>query len=298
MFVGERMSHPVITVTPETPVHDALAMLKKENIRRAPVVKDGKLIGIVSASDLLNASPSPVTSLSVWEMNYLISKVTVKQVMSKKLVTVDVNTPIEEAARIMADNKIGGLPVVKGSRVVGIITETNLFKMFLELMGAREHGVRVTALIEDKPGMLAKLTKSIAEAGGNFIADIQTSSAGTIYAAEVNDLNNPAMIDLSEGTLYVSSFTAERVAAAPLTRYPMLINFDDRGRLFIAENAGVEGSIVVERVKAEGADLGIAWFEEPLHPDNLRDYILLRNSSPVPIAGGEVLTRRQSFSGS
>ena len=108
MFVGERMSHPVISVTPEAPIHDVLVMFKKEHIRRAPVMKDGKLVGIVSQRDLLNASPSPVTSLSVWEMNYLISKVTVKQVMSKKVKTMDIDTPIEEAARIMADSKIGG----------------------------------------------------------------------------------------------------------------------------------------------------------------------------------------------
>ncbi len=170
MFVGERMSHPVISVTPETPVHDALAMFKKEHIRRAPVVKDGKLVGIVSESDLLNASPSPVTSLSVWEMNYLISKVTVKQVMSKKLITVDVTTPIEEAARIMADKKIGGMPVMRSGKLVGIITETDLFKIFLELMGARTKAIRVTAEIEDKPGTLAKITKAVAEAGGNFIS--------------------------------------------------------------------------------------------------------------------------------
>ena len=104
MFVGERMSSPVISVTPETPIHDALVMFKKEHIRRAPVIKDGKLVGIVSQGDLLNASPSPVSSLSVWEMNYLISKVTVKQVMTKKVKSIDVNTPIEEAARIMADS--------------------------------------------------------------------------------------------------------------------------------------------------------------------------------------------------
>ncbi|MBI3161606.1 MAG: CBS domain-containing protein, partial [Chloroflexi bacterium] len=96
MFVGERMSHPVISVTPDMAINDALAMFRKEHIRRAPVIKDGKLIGIVSERDLLNASPSPVTSLSVWEMNYLISKVTVKQVMNKKVKTIDLNTPIEE----------------------------------------------------------------------------------------------------------------------------------------------------------------------------------------------------------
>ena len=170
MFVGERMSHPIITVSPETPVHDALAMFKKEHIRRAPVVKDGKMVGIVSERDLLNASPSPVTSLSVWEMNYLISKVTVKQVMNKKVTTVDVNTPIEEAARIMADNKFGGLPVMRSGKLVGIITETDLFKIFLELMGARTKALRVTAEIEDKPGILAKVTKAISDAGGNFVS--------------------------------------------------------------------------------------------------------------------------------
>ena len=170
MFVGERMSHPVISVSPETPIHDALVMFKKEHIRRAPVIKNGKLVGIVSERDLLNASPSPVTSLSVWEMNYLLSKVTVKQVMSKKVKTSDVNTPIEEAARIMADSKIGGVPVMRSGVIAGIITETDLFKIFLELMGAREKAIRVTALVEDKPGQLAKVTKAIAEAGGNFIS--------------------------------------------------------------------------------------------------------------------------------
>ena len=170
MLVGERMSRPPVTIGPEMSIHDAVALFKKERIRRAPVIKSGKLVGIVSEKDLLNASPSPATTLSVWEMNYLLSKLTVAEVMTKDVITVAEDTPIEEAARIMADNQIGGLPVMKGSRVVGIITETNLFKLFIELMGAREKGVRVTALIEDKPGMLARLTKAIADAGGNFIA--------------------------------------------------------------------------------------------------------------------------------
>jgi acetoin utilization protein AcuB len=170
MLVGERMSRPVISVSPDAPIHDVLAMFKKEHIRRAPVIKDGKLVGIISQGDLLNASPSPVTTLSVWEMNYLLSKVTVKRVMSKKVTTVDIDTPIEEAARIMADSKIGGMPVMNNGKVVGMITETDLFKVFLELMGARDKGIRVTASIDDKPGELAKVTKAIAEAGGNFVS--------------------------------------------------------------------------------------------------------------------------------
>jgi len=170
MLVGERMSRPVISITRDMPIHDALALFKKEKIRRAPVLKDGKLIGIISDKDLLNASPSQATSLSVWEMNYMLSKITVKEVMTREVLTVQADTPIEEAARIMADNKIGGVPVMKADKVVGMITETDLFKIFLELMGARTKGIRVTAIAEDHPGQLAMITKAIADASGNFIS--------------------------------------------------------------------------------------------------------------------------------
>lgn len=170
MFVGDRMSRPVITIAKDTPIIDVLAMFKKEHIRRAPVMHKGKLVGIVSETDLLNASPSDVSTLSIWEMNYMLSKVTVKNVMTKKVVTVDVDTPIEEAARIMADNKIGGMPVMNNKRVAGMITETDLFKVFLELMGARQKATRVTATVNDKKGILSRVTKAIAAHGGNFIS--------------------------------------------------------------------------------------------------------------------------------
>lgn len=170
MLVGERMSHPVISINPDMPIIDALNLMKRERIRRTPIVREGKLVGIVSDKDLLNASPSQATSLSVWEMNYLLSKVKVKDVMTKKVLTVAQDTPIEEAARIMADNKIGGLPVMSEDHVVGIITETDLFKIFLELMGAREPGVRMSVLVLDKPGQLAKLTEAVANLDGNIIA--------------------------------------------------------------------------------------------------------------------------------
>ncbi|OGO33972.1 MAG: hypothetical protein A2Z16_15950 [Chloroflexi bacterium RBG_16_54_18] len=118
----------------------------------------------------MNASPSPASSLSVWEMNYLLSKIKVKDVMTKVVLTVTEDTPIEEAARIMADNKIGGLPVMRAGQVAGIITETDLFKIFLELMGAREAGVRATILVLDKPGQLAQITRVVANMGGNVVA--------------------------------------------------------------------------------------------------------------------------------
>ncbi len=171
MFVKDRMSHPVITVTPDVSIVDALDIMRRERIRRMPVVdKRGHLVGIVTEKDILNASPSSATSLSVWEINYLISKITVAEVMTKDVITVDENTCLEEAARIMADNKIGGLPVMRGDKVVGIITESDLFKVFLELMGARVPGVRLTVLVPDVPGELAKLARAVADVGGNIIS--------------------------------------------------------------------------------------------------------------------------------
>lgn len=170
MLVKERMSKPVISVPPEMPILDALNLMRRERIRRTPVIKDGKLLGIVSTTDLLNASPSDATTLSVWEMNYLVSKILVRDVMTKEVRTIHEDTPIEEAARIMADNKIGGLPVVRDDKVVGLITETDLFKILLEFMGAREQGLRVTAVVPDHIGELAALTGAVAEAGGSFIS--------------------------------------------------------------------------------------------------------------------------------
>jgi len=170
MLVEQRMSRPVIAIPPDMVIHDAQNLFKQEKIRRAPVVKDGKLIGIVSDQDLINATPSQATSLNRWEMNYLLSKLTVKDIMTKNVITIDENTPIEQAARIMADEKIGGLPVMRDGKVAGMITETDLFKVFLELMGARDLGVRVTALIEDQPGILQKITNAISEIGGSFIS--------------------------------------------------------------------------------------------------------------------------------
>ncbi|MFN8566494.1 MAG: CBS and ACT domain-containing protein [Kouleothrix sp.] len=170
MLVGERMTHPVIPVHPDTPVPEALTMMRREHIRRMPVVQNGKLIGIVTDRDLLHASASSATTLSIWELNYLLSKLTVEKVMSIDVLTVTEATPIEEAARTMADNKIGGLPVLRDGHVVGMITETDLFRVLLEMTGAREMGVRATVLIPDTAGQLARLTHAVAEIGGNIVA--------------------------------------------------------------------------------------------------------------------------------
>ena len=170
MLVGERMSHPVMSVTPDLPIMEALNMMKREKIRRFPVVKEGKLIGIVAERDLLNASTAPPTPLNLGAHNNQHSPNNGKDVMSKKGNTLQENASIEAAARIMTDKKVGGLPVMRGDELSGIITETDLFKVLLELMGAREPGVRVTALVPDTHGELAKLTAAITEAGGDFVS--------------------------------------------------------------------------------------------------------------------------------
>jgi acetoin utilization protein AcuB len=165
------MTSPAITIGPDLGVQDAMAMMRRDKVRRYPVIdRQGNLIGIVSESDLLNASPSDATTLSVWEINYLLSKLTIEKVMTKNVITITRDTPIEEAARIMADNKVGGLPVVEGNKVVGIVTETNLFRIFLELFGARAKGIRLSVLVTDEPGALWRLTGAIQAIKGNIIA--------------------------------------------------------------------------------------------------------------------------------
>jgi acetoin utilization protein AcuB len=171
MLVGERMTKRPITIMVDASVEQALEMMHEENVRRFPVLdKDGELVGIVSEKDLLYASPSPATTLSIYEIPYLLSKIKVRDVMTEDVITVTEDTALEEAARIMADNKIGGLPVVRAGKLVGIITETDMFKLFLEMFGAREEGMRLSLLVPEGKGVLARLTGKIAELGGNVLA--------------------------------------------------------------------------------------------------------------------------------
>ena len=171
MLVGNSMSTPPRVAAPETPVSEALRTMQEQHIRRLPVVDaKGRLVGIVSDKDLLHAAPSPATSLSVWEITYLLGRLTVAEVMTRAVLTVGPQTPIEDAAQLMLDRKIGGLPVVDGGKVVGVITETDVFRVFAELLGAHEPGARVTMTVSDRPGALAKVTGAVAEAGGSVSA--------------------------------------------------------------------------------------------------------------------------------
>lgn len=155
MLVIERMTRPPVTISGEMSVGQALKIIEEHKLRHLPVLDaEDALVGIVSEKDLLRAK----------------SDDQVEQVMTTKVITVTEYTALEDAARIMADHRISSLPVLRDGRLVGIITETDLFQVFLELLGGREEGVRLTMLVPEEKGILASLTSEIANMGGNIVA--------------------------------------------------------------------------------------------------------------------------------
>ena len=161
MMVKTRMTPNPLTATPDMGILDALKLMQEHKVRRLPVLDKGKLVGIVVESQLLRIAPSPATTLSVFEMNYLLAKMRIKDVMTPNPVTVTPDTLIEEAAVLMRENVVSGLPVLDGDKLVGIITETNILDAFIDSMGLRSTGARISLEMEDKPGMLAGITKII-----------------------------------------------------------------------------------------------------------------------------------------
>lgn len=172
MFVRNRMTAPAIAVPPETPFQEALKLMQERHFRRLPIVDaEGRLLGMVSERDLLHAAPSPATSLSVWEMNYLLSKLTVEELMTKRVITVSPDDTIEQAAQLMVEHRVGGLPVVdEFHRVVGVVTETDIFKAFVEMFGSGQPGLRLVLYVPAGKGTLAKLAKAITDLDGNIVS--------------------------------------------------------------------------------------------------------------------------------
>jgi len=168
MLVRDRMTTPVITVSPKTSIHDALALMKEKGIRRLPVLKGRTLAGIVTWTDLMRASPSPATTLSVWEVSYLLMKAPVAEVMSTAVITTSPGATIEEVAVLMRQHKIGGVPVVDDGRVVGIITESDIFDAFIHLMGLDRGGARLTVQLEDRVGALEEVVRIIVQHNVNI----------------------------------------------------------------------------------------------------------------------------------
>jgi acetoin utilization protein AcuB len=163
------MTSDPITVNPATSVPEGVRIMREKGIRHLPVVDDGgKLVGIVAQTDLLRASPLQITTLSIFEMNYLLANLHIREVMVSPVITVSEDAPLEEAARLMVEKKIGCLPVMHDGELVGLITETNIFETFVEILGGEEASLRVTVRVADVRGELARLAGVIAGLGGNI----------------------------------------------------------------------------------------------------------------------------------
>jgi acetoin utilization protein AcuB len=172
MKVKERMTGNVITVDLDTSLNDAFQLLKENNIRRLPVMSKGKVIGIVTISDLNRAAPSAATSLSIHEINYLLMKTKIKDIIPKKqkLISIKPDTYIETAAKTMRINHISSLPVIDDNgKLVGIVTETDIFDALIDILGVKRIHSRIDFYTMERQGTLAEITGMIAAKGKNII---------------------------------------------------------------------------------------------------------------------------------
>jgi acetoin utilization protein AcuB len=213
MLVKHRMTPNPITIPPDATVPDALKLTREREINYLPIVnKKGKLIGIVSRNDLMQAAPSKATTLSVFEANYLLAHLEVEEIMNEPITVLE-DAPLEEAARLMVENGIGCLPVMRGKDLVGIITETDIFKAFAEILGGGDPVLRVTLRSPDVPGELARLTGVIANLGGNLhsVAAFKGEDPEHVYftfrlAGVDEDTLVPALKKVGEEVVHVVRF--------------------------------------------------------------------------------------------
>jgi len=157
MKVGDIMSTNVVTVTEDSLVDDAKKIMDAHRIRRLPVMKKDKLVGLVTKHMLLEAAPSPATSLNIWELHYLLSKMTVKEIMVKNPFTISPDMPVEEALQLGQEKGYGGFPVVEDGRLVGVVTESDIVRMMTRVLGVKEKGKRIDIRASNKFGNMKKI---------------------------------------------------------------------------------------------------------------------------------------------
>lgn len=193
MFVSDIMTKNPVTVSPDLMVDEAALIMNKNRFRRLPVVKDGNVVGFISDRDIMQVAPSPATTLSKYEVNSLLAKIKVKEIMSKKVYTIQANAPIEEAALMMCNNKIGGMPVISSTgAIVGIITETDVFKAVVDIMGLTKANTRLTIQGDDKVGVVQNVSAVFANMGINItsLVSTQTRKKGKFELVVRADIDN------------------------------------------------------------------------------------------------------------
>jgi acetoin utilization protein AcuB len=171
MLVKNWMSRNVISADVNDSMQDATKLLKENNIRMLPVMKKGKLVGILTDRDLKRASASDATTLEIHELLYLLSRIKVKDLMTKDPITVPPDFTIEETARVLLENKISGVPVVDGrGNVVGVITQTDIFKVMISLTGIGDEGIQFAFQLEDRSGSIKEVADIIREFEGRMVS--------------------------------------------------------------------------------------------------------------------------------
>jgi acetoin utilization protein AcuB len=173
MLVRDIMQARTVTVTPDTTLPEAIRLAAERGIRHLPVLSDGELVGIVSDRDLKRAMASSATSLAVQELNYLLDRLPVRQIMTRTVITASPTFAVEDAARLMVLHKVGALPVTEAGELVGIITESDVLDLFVKALGAGEPSTRLDVLLGDRPGALGDATRAVEEAGAT-ISSIMT----------------------------------------------------------------------------------------------------------------------------
>ncbi len=169
MYVKNRMTSNPYIVAPEDTVNDTMMLMRQKRVKSLPVVKNGKLVGIVTEKQLAEITPSPATTLSVFEVSYLLSKTKIETIMTKEVVTISSDDLLEQASLLMRNHNVSCLPVLDNNKLVGIICESDIFDSFIDIMGLRVTGTRISIEIaEDKPGIVAEVAGIIAKSGINI----------------------------------------------------------------------------------------------------------------------------------
>lgn len=206
MSVKDYMTKEVISISPEESVAHAADLMRDKGLRRLPVIEKGQLVGLVTEGTMADASPSKATSSSIYEMNYLLNKTKIRDIMIRQVVTVEPDASLEDAIYEMMTYKVGVLPVVQNNQVVGIITDRDVFKAFLEVSGYGVEGIRVVLLADNAVGVLAKIADCLSQENLNI--------RRTVVA---NRSNGKTVIEMQLDGTTASQWLSERLAAAGIT---------------------------------------------------------------------------------
>lgn len=165
MFVSNWMTRKVFVVAPDDSISDAVSLMKEKRIKHLPVVKGDRLKGIISDRDIKAYTPSKATTLDMFELHYLLARTYVKEAMKSKVITTSPDTPVEEAAMVMHDQNVGCLPVLESGKLVGILSDRDIYQVLVDITGVRHGGSRVFVTVEDRPGSVREVADIIRKHG-------------------------------------------------------------------------------------------------------------------------------------